>query len=126
MTLPTGGAIEYDYTAGSGALFGGDGYQIYRRVKERRVYHDGSNLQGYTTYGETVNPATVDQRNASDTLSGARNTTITATPLDSLFNAGAVFYPGYREGREFKTEAYAADGVSLLRRSETTWANRAP
>jgi len=126
VTLPTGGAIEYDYTAGSGALNGGDGYQIYRRVKERRVYPDGSNLQGYTTYGETVNPVIVDQRNASDALLAREKHYYDGNPVDSLFNAGAVLYPGYREGREYKTEAYAADGVTMLRRSETTWANRAP
>src|SRR6185369_11675889 len=126
VTLPTGGAIEYDYTAGSGAIDGGDGYQIYRRVKERRVYPDGATLAGYTTYGETVNPVIVDQRNASDTLLAREKHYYYGNPLDSLFNAGATFYPGYREGREFKTEACAADGVTVLRRSETTWANRAP
>jgi RHS repeat-associated protein len=125
VTLPTGGAIEYDYTAGSGAVYGGDSYQIYRRVKERRVYHDGTNLEGYTTYGEAVGPVTLDQRNASGTLLSREKHYYHGNPLDSLFNAGAVFYPGYREGREFKTEAYAADGVTVLRRSETTWANRA-
>jgi RHS repeat-associated protein len=126
VTLPTGGAIEYDYTAGSGVLSGGDGYQIYRRVKERRVLYDGANLEGYTTYTESVNPATVDQRNASGTLLSREKHYYYGNPLDSLFNAGGVLYPGYREGREFKTESYAADGVTLLRRSETTWANRAP
>jgi RHS repeat-associated protein len=126
VTLPTGGAIEYDYTAGSGALMGGDGYQIYRRVKERRVLHDGSNIEGYTAYAETVNPATVDHRNASGTLLSRQKHYYHGNPLDSLFNAGGVLYPGYREGREFKTESYAADGVTVVRRSETTWANRAP
>lgn len=130
VTLPTGGAIEYDYTAGSGASFGGDTFLIYRRVIERRVYHDGSNLEGYTTYSasysQSVSTVTVDQRNASGTLVAREKHYYQGNPPDSLSMAGDLLYPGYREGREFKTEAYAVDGVTLLRSSETTWANRVP
>ena len=50
VNLPTGGAIEYDYTAGSGA----SSDEIYRRVIERRVYRDGSNMEGYTTFSDVI------------------------------------------------------------------------
>jgi len=50
IMLPTGGAIEYDYTATSGAVTDGDNYQVYRRVIERRIYADGVNLDSYSTY----------------------------------------------------------------------------
>jgi len=57
VNLPTGGAIEYDYTAGSGA----SSDEIYRRVIERRVYRDGGNMEGYTTFSDVISGvATVD------------------------------------------------------------------
>jgi RHS repeat-associated protein len=122
VNLPTGGAIEYDYTAGSGA----DSDMIYRRVIERRVYADGISLEGYTTFSDlSSGVATVDQLSASGTLLARTKHYFYGNPRNS-FGATGISYPGRFEGREYKTESYAADGVTLLRSEQMTWANRAP
>jgi hypothetical protein len=69
VTLPAGGAVEYDYGPGvsngytSGQIGKAHGVDpqvsaivpyrlhLYRRVKERRVYGDGANLEARTLYG---------------------------------------------------------------------------
>ncbi len=129
INLPTSGAIEYDYTAGSGAISDGTDYQVYRRVKERRVYPDGSNLESYTTYSEPTygNTAVVfDHLSASGTLLSRDKHYFYGSALDSLFNSTGISYPTRIQGREYQSEAYGADGTTLLRRSQTTWVNRAP
>jgi len=68
INLPTGGAIEYDYTAGSGVIGDGDDYQVFRRVLERRLYPDGANLETYTTYDGSGSGVQADQRSANGTL----------------------------------------------------------
>jgi len=125
VNLPTSGAIEYDYTAGSGAVTDYTDYHIYRRVKERRVYPDGANLETYTTYSDSGSPVTVDQYAANGTRLSREKHYFYGDPVASLFNSTGISYPAKLEGREYKTEAYAADGTTLLRRSETTWVNRA-
>jgi RHS repeat-associated protein len=134
VNLPTGGAIEYDYTVGSGATdeYGVD-FQIFRRVIERRVYADGATLEGYTTYTPTlISPfpnlltmVTEDHLNAGGTLLVREKHYYNGDPVKSLFQTG-IDYPARAEGREYQTEQYAADGVTLLHREQTTWANRAP
>jgi YD repeat-containing protein len=126
INLPTSGAIEYDYTAGSGAVTDYTDYHIYRRVKERRIYPDGSNLESYTTYSESGSPVSVDRFSASGTLLGREKHYYNGDPVSSLFNATGISYPNRLEGREYQSEAYSADGTTLLRRSQTTWVNRAP
>jgi len=118
INLPTSGAIEYDYTAGSGAVTDFTDFHIYRRVKERRAYPDGSNLENYTTYSESGSPVTVDQLSASGALLGREKHYYNGDPVSSLFNATGISYPGRLEGREFQSEAYGADGTTLLRRSQ--------
>ena len=56
VTLPTGGAIEYDYAPGltdspyqSGVVSQPGVKNIYRRIIERRVYPDGGSGSGFTT-----------------------------------------------------------------------------
>jgi|GEM_PF-390263 len=128
VVLPTGGAIEYDYTSGSGAVTDGDNYQIYRRVTTRRVYADGTNLEGYTTFGDGSGGSaiTVDQLTPSGALLTREKHYYYGSAGSSLFAATGISYPARRDGREYKTEAYAADGTTLLRRTETSWANRGP
>ena len=127
INLPTSGALEYDYTASSGVVSnGGDDFQIHRRVIERRVYPDGSNLESYTTYGASGSALQVDRLSASGTLLGREKHYFNGNAVTSLFHSTGISYPTSQEGREYKTESYAADGTTLLRHSETTWANRAP
>ena len=123
VTLPTGGALEYDYTPGSGASSDG----IFRGVIERRVYSDGSNLDSYTTFsGLSGGVVTVDQRSASDALLTRSKSYYYGDPVSSIIAATGISYPARLDGREYQTESYAADGTTLLRRSQTTWVNRAP
>lgn len=137
IELPTGGAIEYDYTAGlvnaspSGVVGGANGYAIYRRVIERRVYTDGATLEykmtysrpeGYGFYQEYVE---TDTRDASNNLL-ARQRHYFHGGANRSFSQTAIDYSNWREGREYKTEVFDFDGTSLLRRTEQTWEQRAP
>jgi RHS repeat-associated protein len=123
VNLPTGGAIEYDYTGGSGA----DSDEIYRRVIERRVYPDGANLEGYTTFSDVISGvATEDHLSASGSLLLRTKHYFYGNPEISLIAATGISYPAKFDGREYKTESYAADGLTLLRSEQMTWANRAP
>jgi RHS repeat-associated protein len=122
VNLPTGGAVEYDYTAGSGA----NSDYIYRRVIERRVYPDGTNLEGYTTFSDLISGvATVDQLNPGGTLLARAKHYFYGNPINSFYASG-ISYPAKFDGREYKSESYSSDGVTLLRSAQMTWANRAP
>lgn len=113
VDLPTGGAIEYDYTAASGA----NSDYIYRRVIERRVYPDGVNLEGYTTFSNVISRvATIDQFNATATLLTRTRHYFYGSPENSFYASG-ISYTAKFDGREYKTESYAADGSTLLRQS---------
>src|SRR5882724_5868287 len=125
VTLPTGGALEYDYTAGSGVVLGINP-EIMRRVIERRVYSDGINLEGYTTFSDlSGGVATLDQLNGGGTLVSRTKHYFYGDPNNSLYQRG-IDYAARFDGREYKTETYAADGLTLLRSEQMTWANRAP
>ena len=142
VVLPTGGAIEYDHTGGfvggsaSGAFGPARNKHIHRRVVERRVYADGSNLEGRTTYSrpesmsgttylgsvgyvtaEQFDPAGVRQTFEQHYFNGAAH---------SSFSISAVQYASWLDGREYKTEAFDSAGSAVLRRVENTWRQRAP
>ncbi len=144
--LPTGGAFEYDYWAGLvGGHEGGEfdrysGYNvdpdwfIYRRIKERRVYHDGTiaSLVNKTNYSrpETyhappqfitgVDYVDVDESDASGRIGYQRHYYYgTATP-------SLGFSPGYTPtdyiaGKEWKTEVFDLDALTVLRRVQHSW-----
>src|SRR5262249_1038815 len=79
VVLPTGGAIQYRMTSGSGGYptgpDGGD-YQIYRRVTERQVYPDGTTMEGKSVY------------TASASLPGDAHPWSTTVTVDQLNPAG--------------------------------------
>jgi len=148
VELPTGGAYEYDWGAGltgatgyyaSGAFVTDDSYhyQVYRRVLEKRVYSDGSTLEGRTVFtspegcnsgtgcsGATSSPgyATVDEKDASGNLLARQrhyfNGGGAAASIASHDPTAAV---DDMEGRETETRSYAADGTTLLRKVVNTW-----
>jgi RHS repeat-associated protein len=131
VVLPTGGAIEYDYAAGvstyaSGAFTGGfeSSWVVYRRVTERRVYPDGGTGSTYAsrmTYTvSSPGVVTVDQLNNSGTLL-TRNKHYFYGNAATSFGLGPTDYSGWKESREYQTEAYASDGTTILRRSVNTW-----
>ena len=127
VELPTGGAIEYDYTPDSGVLAGpgptGEDFQIYRRVVERRTYSDGATLTGkmlYSTGGITYKDAN------GVTLSVEGNSYMgNQGAVDSLFwPANLRLYGDWTEGRVNES----AVGVSgnAMRTITTNWQQRAP
>ncbi|HXL80401.1 MAG TPA: hypothetical protein VN951_05945 [Pyrinomonadaceae bacterium] len=145
VELPTGGAIEYDTTLGSGVITGDaqyseDVFQIYRRVTERRVYSDGVTLeskQAYSaTYSSSTDPTpwsttvTVDHLNPSGTLLAREKHYYDGSGAASLFRqsdpTGQHLYSAWKEGRENQTEALDTNGATVLRRVTNTWAQRAP
>ena len=142
VELPTGGAIEYDWdgfgpaqsngfknsVVGSGSGPAG----IYRRVVERRVYADGTTMTEKTKYQETqVNGnavITVDQLTPADTLLSRSKHYFYSYALLSITSQNpyqAISYEDAINGREYQTETYDSDGVTLLRKEETTWQPRA-
>jgi RHS repeat-associated protein len=136
VVLPTGGAIEYDYTPGAGVLPDTSGYQIHRCVLERRVYSDGNTLEQKQTYSPVYTPTyngnvieswktevMVEQhdllRAAGSTLVSSSKHTFYGSPVPSMFQS-AVAYPEWKEGREKQVETFDANGNSL-RLSVNTW-----
>ncbi|MBV9924358.1 MAG: discoidin domain-containing protein [Acidobacteria bacterium] len=125
VELPTGGAIEYDF----GDYFAHGPDQIFRGVVERRVYSDGTHLEGRTTYTTDAGARTVDALDASGVLLARSTHYFYGTPLTSLAQH-PTDYSGWQEGREYKTEYFdvAGGAASALpaRRVEQAWRQRAP
>jgi RHS repeat-associated protein len=135
VELPTGGAFEYDYQAGlvngvaSGVMTNWYS-QIYRRVVERRVYPDGGTGNTYAsrmtvsrpedTSGSNTGYVTVEQRDIAGTLLSKDIHYYYGSTRES-FQQAPLAYAKWKDGREWKTEAYASDGSTLLSRVEQTW-----
>jgi RHS repeat-associated protein len=133
VTLPTDGAIEYDYTTGSGAITDGYDYQIYRRVTARRVYPDGSTLEGKTSYSATISgpsgqettTVTLDYLNPGNALLSREKHYYNGSPTRSLFQE-PLDYEIWNDGKENQTESFAANGTTALRRVAHNWQQGCP
>lgn len=120
VELPTGGALEYDLGNATNPYDG-----IYRRLTERRVYTDGVSLESRTTYSDGLGGVvTVDNRDALGTLLARSKHYFYGDPSGSL-NQFPWQYSPWRDGREYKTEAFASNGTTLLRQTTNTWQQRA-
>lgn len=140
VLLPTGGSVEWDMTPGSGVITNCqfcDGYQIYRRVVQRRVYVNGTTLEGKTNFSidPTGHPTstpwtttvTVDHRTPGDTLLAREKHYFKGNAVGSLFQSYQFdVYSEWEEGHEYRTEALAEDGVTVLRRVDKELRQRAP
>jgi RHS repeat-associated protein len=140
VVLPTGAAIEYDYAPGltDGAVGGvityaGDKH-VYRRVVARRVYPDGGTGPGFEslmTYSRPESSSSnagyvaADQYNSGGTWLGHSIHYFYGSARAS-FGQQPTEYPGWKDGREYQTTIYAADGVTPLRQVTSTFAQRAP
>jgi RHS repeat-associated protein len=140
VVLPTGGAVEYDHAAGlidgaaSGVLPNQAGTKhIYRRVIERRVYPDGGSGSAYAsrmTYSRPESSSSnagyviADQYNSSGSLLTRSYHYFYGSPRAS-FDQGPTQYPGWKDGREYQTTAYASNGTTPLRQTNTVFAQRA-
>lgn len=155
VELPTGAAIEYDYAAGfrdnntdgvvsfgTAFFIGGNDYQVYRRVVARRVYpNGGTNCETETTYSRPESRAEnstqndgyveVSEKDGAHRVLSVQRHYFNGSAGDSLWQGltGAVSYPAWDEGRQYKTEWYDTDGqnaMRLLRRVEQTWQEGMP
>jgi RHS repeat-associated protein len=126
VILPTGGAIEYDYYSPVSLGFG---RPAVNRVKEKREYDENNVLRSKTTFSATTNTVqgrpgtivTVKRFDASDNLLGASK-----HYFYGVAGAPSAPWAQWWEGKEYKTEALAIDGVTVLRRSEKEWHQRTP
>jgi hypothetical protein len=115
VNLPTGGAYEFDYGDGynnlAGSGFAGSAtddnpVMIYRRLKERREYVDGSTLTSRTTFivsygsGTTTETDTVFDPGVNAKAQTAH--TYFGSPLDAL-NVGGTGCNAWNEGLESQT-----------------------
>ncbi len=138
VVLPTGGAYEYDWEFG---MWAGGGNDIYRRVVSRRVYPDGVTLDGVTSYSIPASTAlyeepsyvVVQQFNSTGNPLGLQKHFYHGSAEASLIRSSrpyatsSVFISGWwKEGKEFRTENYASNGTTLLKRVDTVWSQSPP
>jgi YD repeat-containing protein len=127
VILPTGGRIEYDWTTGT-YQFGDHVFGIYTRVIERRTAVDTTTAvyETRTTYSTPVNGVVtvdnLDPKNGNALLSRSKHY-FYGNWMPNL-NAKATDYPAWQDGREYQTEEYAADGTTVLKRTNRMWEQR--
>lgn len=149
IDFPTGSAVEYDWANGvagapSGGVIevtGGDYNiepKIYRRVVERRVYENGTNLTStmtisrpetasasYPTYpSDDEGYVDVKKFGGSQLLSFDRHYYF--NKATQTFALPATSYPSWKNGREYKTEILSTQDSSILRRTLFTWQQTDP
>ena len=148
VELPTGGAIEYDYLEGlvdNTPLTGSGVYpletgefvphQIYRRVSQRRVYADKNS----TVFEHQMTISRPEGLAAEQNLGYVDVETWAYPGKDAggaLLSKERHYYYGsakvsptqepinyseWKTGKEWKTEVFAADGVTVINRVENTW-----
>src|SRR6185503_18661014 len=129
VELPTGGAYEYDHAGvlvSSGSTpRNGLWVGLFRKVTEKRIYPDGVNLERITTFTPTYSippgystpyvsysgysastSVDIDDLDAQRRLLSRVRHYYIGVPFDSVFKS-SLDYPGWKEGRETKTEYFA-------------------
>jgi len=148
IDLPTGGSIEYDYEPGltgpqpnfsfiSGFMPGtyadtsDNGFHVYRRLTERRVYREGHVLETRQTFSK---PEDVYLNNVGyvEKKEYDGNGHLLRTErhyfhgsAEHSFWIKPTEYPAWRDGLEYRTEIYDGNG-NLVRKTERTFEQRAP
>jgi hypothetical protein len=150
VELPTGGATEYDMVSGSGVITsagatasGVEERQVYRRLKESRVYTGAAaeTLAGRTVYtagdgtnefnGTTVRADSVvkvEQFDGANQLLTRSKHYFSGSAAESLFTCeeGSLYSPA-GEGRETSVQTLdTADASKVLRSVVNTWEQREP
>jgi RHS repeat-associated protein len=150
VELPTGGATEYDMVAGSGVVVssgatarGIEERQIYRRLKESRIYTGlaAGTLVSRTVYtagdgtsefnGTTVRDdhvVKVEQYDGANHLLALSKHYFVGSAADSLFTReeGSLYSPA-GEGREITTVSFdTVDTSKTLHTVTSTWEQREP
>ncbi len=140
VELPTGGAVEFDHDYGVQKETNCDSFPFSRKVTEKRIYSDLSqaSLQSKTKYSRIINitypdaatnrtVATVDATDPNDNLLQRKVSYFYDDPKfdrpqtrpDSPYGLLA-----WKAGREYQTDVFASDGITLLRRVQNTWQNK--
>ncbi len=134
VVLPTGGAIEYDYTTSSGvrsdlSVFNTE-YQIYRRVIERRTLADAVTLEGKTLYPITASgdfTGVVNHQNPNGISLGQEIHSFSGDAAASLFAPlSNAIYSSWGEGKETQSIMLAGDGTTPIHSEVPNWELRAP
>jgi len=133
VVLPTGGAFEYDHASGVGGdgsgLTGGfdeNSLNVYRRVTTKRVYATGTALESKITFSNTESVpcsgcVVIDQYGSDGvTRMSQRRLYFEGNPGLSFYQAPTDYSP-WKEGREYQSEAVAANGTTILQRVTRTW-----
>jgi YD repeat-containing protein len=125
VILPTGGKTEYDYRPVYSAL------GVARRVSERRVFRSSADTIPELTVkytagfqgGVSQQPEThvTVERKQGDTLLSKTKHYFYGNATDAQLG----LYSPWKDGREYKTETFAADGGTVLRSVEMTWKPKA-
>src|SRR5262249_48461698 len=124
VSLPTGGAIEYDYQATDGVVALGQEFEIYRRAEKRRVYRDDNTLESTTVISSQGSAFLVKQLDQYDQMLSASLHYYYGSAEPTLFQR-ATDYSAWNDAKEYKTEMLAADGLTVLQRVDHTWQQRA-
>ena len=130
VELPTGGIITYDWDGGLEANSSGctgTGGVVYRRIVRRGIYSASSALENLVTISRLSSTGYVDVATLDPTYATINTTrhyywgdpeaAMVMQPTD---------YSSWKEGKEYKTEYYAANGSTLLRKVDQDWNNTAP
>ncbi len=132
-TLPTGGATEYDYE--QNGVGGNYGLSVPTLTKEKRIYDLNNTLLNKTVFTRNLSyiasppfPAgtasTIVDMETFDP-SGNRQEKSRHFFYSTAGDNGGFTVP-FTTGKEFKTEIFDTDGITLLRRIEKTWKERIP
>ena len=141
VVLPTGGAIEYDWNAGLIDSVSGSGVfntwpadkVIYRRVVERRVYPDGGSGSAFAsrmTYSRPESSTTnagyviTDQYDSAGVLKTREHHYFYGSARQSFWLQPTDYAP-WKDGREYLTKSFAANGTTVLRQVAQTFEQRA-
>jgi RHS repeat-associated protein len=124
VVLPTGGAVEYDYTTISATV--GD-IQVFRPLAARRTYPNGPGtaFEGRTTYQYTLSPSyppgstatRVSHYDSSSALLAGENHSFSG-------NANSVptgDFPALLDGKELQIDQYDTNGTTILRTTTNIW-----
>ncbi len=151
VVLPSRAAVEYVWVEGatnlpnaSGVISSNGSSEIYRRMGERRVFVDGTDLALRSVYTASYSGTTTDDfqtevvEDATD-INRKRlahsahyyfgNPSVIPAYVPNAFNfqglAGNWGYSSWREGLEVHTDLMDNDGTSILRSVQNAWSPRA-
>jgi RHS repeat-associated protein len=130
LELPTGGAFEYDH---SFSVLGGWSYTCSPttviRVTEKRSYDAQGNLETKTTYSADYGQLNVGDTNVTISTFDTGNHLLAKEKQyfygSPVRGCASESYDAWNLGKKYKSEFFAANGTTVLRRIEYNWQQRA-